>query len=96
MVMIELVRECSVGYELRLLKKILRSRQCVFFVRYELRLEKQLRTVLFFVAMHHVVVISLLLGQPIGPILTLGFLTAKDGTNMLSRNIGHKLPQLAV
>ena len=46
-VTIQVVRECSVGYELRLLKTFLRSRQCVFFVRCELRLKKQFRTALF-------------------------------------------------
>jgi len=48
----------SLSYELRLLKLFLRSGQCVFFVRCELRLEKQLRTVLLCVIMQHVVVIS--------------------------------------
>jgi hypothetical protein len=50
-------RMFSVGYEMRLLERFLRSRQCVFFVRCELRLKKQLRTVLFCVTMQHVVVI---------------------------------------
>jgi hypothetical protein len=52
-VTVELVR-----YELRLLKKFLRSGQCVFFVRCELRLKKQLKTALFCVTMQHVMVIS--------------------------------------
>jgi len=39
-VTIELVRECSVGYELRLLRKFLRSQQCLFVVRGELILEE--------------------------------------------------------
>ena len=34
----------SVSHELRLLKLFLRSGQCVFFVSFEQRLEKQLRT----------------------------------------------------
>ena len=42
---------------MRGLKKLLIFRQCVF-VRCELRLKKQLRTALFFVAMQHVVIIS--------------------------------------
>jgi len=37
----------SVSYELRLLKLFLRSEYYVFFVRCELRIEKQLRTVPF-------------------------------------------------
>jgi len=46
-----------VSYELRLVK-LLKSEQCVFFVRCELRVEKQLRTSLISVCMKHVVVIS--------------------------------------
>ena len=85
MVTIEVVRECSVGYELRLLKKFLRSRQCVFFVRCELRLEKRLRTVFFCVTMQHVVVISYdRSGQRIGHIMSFGFFTPKGGTDTLS------------
>jgi len=48
----------SVSYEMSLLKRFLRSGQCVFFVRYELRLDNQFRTALFCVTMQHVVVIS--------------------------------------
>ena len=51
-------RMFSVRYELGLLKRFLRCGQFVFFVRCELRMKKQLRTVLFFVTMQHVVVIS--------------------------------------
>jgi len=56
----------------------------VFFVRCELRLEKQLRTA-FCVTMQQVVIISYRLsGQGIGHILSFGFLTPKDGTVALS------------
>ena len=57
-VMIELVRECSVRYEMRVLRKFLRYWQCVFFVRCELRLKKLLRTALFCVTVQRVVIIS--------------------------------------
>jgi len=75
----------SVSYELRLLKLLLRSGQYMCFVRCELRLEKQLRTVLLYVTMQHVVVISYeRSGQRIGHIMSFGFFTPKGGTDTLS------------
>ena len=54
----------------------------MFFVRCELRLEKQLRTVLFCVTMQHVALITYLqFRKSDWPILTSGFLTPKDGTD---------------
>ena len=70
-----------VSCELRFVKIFLVSGQCVFFVRCELRFEKQLRTALFSVTMQHVVVISYqCFGTPI------------DGTNGLLENIGDIFP----
>jgi hypothetical protein len=57
-VTVKLVNIFSARDELKLLKKFWRSGQCVFFVRCELRLKKQLRTALFCVTVQNVMVIS--------------------------------------
>jgi hypothetical protein len=52
----------------------------VFCVQCEPRLEKQLRTALFFVIMQRVVIISYQHFGTADPILTSGVLTPKNGT----------------